>query len=96
MDAVAREGEIVAHAISEHVENAGVHSGDATLVLPPQRTYLETIRKVRVISKEIARELEINGPFNMILVYFCSPIFSGHGVGVPARSTCLKLLTFLS
>ncbi|GAB4363809.1 MAG: carbamoyl-phosphate synthase (glutamine-hydrolyzing) large subunit [Calditrichia bacterium] len=65
MDAVARNGEIVAHAISEHVENAGVHSGDATLVLPPQRTYLETIRRVRLISKKIARELSIHGPFNI-------------------------------
>jgi len=65
MDAVAQNGDIVVHAISEHVENAGVHSGDATLVLPPQRTYLETIRQIRIISKKIARELEINGPFNI-------------------------------
>ncbi len=65
MDAVAQNGEIVAHAISEHVENAGVHSGDATLVLPPQRTYLETIRQIRHISKKIAAALHINGPFNI-------------------------------
>ena len=65
MDAVANNGEIVAHAVSEHVENAGVHSGDATLVLPPQRTYLETIRQVREISRRIAAALEINGPFNI-------------------------------
>jgi carbamoyl-phosphate synthase large subunit len=65
MDAVARHGEILVHAISEHVENAGVHSGDATLVLPPQRTYLETIRQIRHISKLIAEALEINGPFNI-------------------------------
>ena len=65
MDAVAQNGEIVQHAISEHVENAGVHSGDATLVLPPQRTYLETIRQIRKISQEIASALQINGPFNM-------------------------------
>jgi len=65
MDAVAQNGDIVVHAISEHVENAGVHSGDATLVLPPQRTYLETIRQIRIISKKIAIELEINGPFNI-------------------------------
>ncbi len=64
-DAVARDGEIVVYAISEHVENAGVHSGDATLVLPPQRTYLETIRQVRRISEKIARRLRINGPFNI-------------------------------
>jgi len=65
MDAVARQGEIVAYAISEHVENAGVHSGDATLVLPPQRTYLETIRQIRSISQKIARALQIHGPFNI-------------------------------
>ncbi len=64
-DAVARDGEIVVYAISEHVENAGVHSGDATLVLPPQRTYLETTRQVRRISEKIAHRLRINGPFNI-------------------------------
>jgi carbamoyl-phosphate synthase large subunit len=65
LDGVAREGEIMTYAISEHVENAGVHSGDATLVLPPQRTYLETIRQIRRISREIAQALQINGPFNI-------------------------------
>jgi len=65
MDAIAREGSIFAYAISEHVENAGVHSGDATLVLPAQRTYLETIRRIRSISKKIAKALQINGPFNI-------------------------------
>ncbi|MFC2088586.1 carbamoyl-phosphate synthase (glutamine-hydrolyzing) large subunit, partial [Calditrichota bacterium] len=65
MDAVAKNGEIICYAISEHVENAGVHSGDATLVFPPQRIYLETIRRVRQITLKIARELEINGPFNI-------------------------------
>lgn len=65
LDAVARKGEIIVHAISEHVENAGVHSGDATLVLPPQRTYLETIRQIRHISRQIAAALDINGPFNI-------------------------------
>lgn len=64
-DAVARNGEIMVYAISEHVENAGVHSGDATLVLPPQRTYLETMRQVRRISEKIAGKLRINGPFNI-------------------------------
>jgi len=65
LDAVARNGEIILHAISEHVENAGVHSGDATLVLPPQRTYLETIRQIRQISRQIAAALKIHGPFNI-------------------------------
>ncbi|MCK7522000.1 MAG: hypothetical protein MZV64_32120 [Ignavibacteriales bacterium] len=53
------------YAISEHVENAGVHSGDATIVLPPQRTYLETMRRVKIITKEIASDFEITGPFNI-------------------------------
>jgi carbamoyl-phosphate synthase large subunit len=65
MDAVACDGELVASAVSEHVENAGVHSGDATLVLPPQRTYLETVRRIRRISAQIARALRIHGPFNI-------------------------------
>ena len=64
-DGVADQGEIIVAAISEHVENAGVHSGDATLVLPPQRTYLETLRQVRSISKRVARALDITGPFNI-------------------------------
>jgi carbamoyl-phosphate synthase large subunit len=64
-DAVAKDGEIICSAISEHVENAGVHSGDATLVLPPQRTYLETIRQIKKISSGIAKSLIINGPFNI-------------------------------
>ncbi len=65
IDAVAREGEIMAYAISEHVEFAGVHSGDATMVFPPQKIYLETVRRIKHISREIARELNISGPFNM-------------------------------
>jgi carbamoyl-phosphate synthase large subunit len=65
MDAVACHGELVASAVSEHVENAGVHSGDATLVLPPQRTYLETVRRIRRISARIAAALRIHGPFNI-------------------------------
>lgn len=64
-DAVAKNGEIICSAISEHVENAGVHSGDATLVLPPQRTYLETIRQIKKFSAAIAKSLNINGPFNI-------------------------------
>jgi len=65
IDAVACNGEIVVSAISEHVENAGVHSGDATLVLPAQRTFLETMRRVRRITKKIAQALKIHGPFNI-------------------------------
>ncbi len=65
VDAVAAKGEIIAMAVIEHVENAGVHSGDATLVIPPQRTYLETIRKIEKISAQIARSLNITGPFNI-------------------------------
>ncbi len=64
-DAVAQDGEIVCSAISEHVENAGVHSGDATLVLPAQRTYLETMRQIKQFSADIAKSLNINGPFNI-------------------------------
>jgi carbamoyl-phosphate synthase large subunit len=65
MDAVAGNGELYVYAISEHVENAGVHSGDATLVLPPQRTYLETMRRIKNISRQIAKSLNITGPFNI-------------------------------
>ncbi len=65
MDAVACHGNLVISAVSEHVENAGVHSGDATLVLPPQRTYLETMRRIRRISSRIAAALRIHGPFNI-------------------------------
>jgi carbamoyl-phosphate synthase large subunit len=65
IDAVAKQGELYSYAISEHIENAGVHSGDATMVLPPQRTYLETMRKIKIISKKIAKSLNITGPFNM-------------------------------
>ena len=65
MDAVARNGEIVAYAISEHVEFAGVHSGDATIQFPPQKLYVETARRIKKISKQIARELNISGPFNI-------------------------------
>jgi len=64
-DAVASYGELIVSAVSEHVENAGVHSGDATLVLPPQRTYLETVRRIRRISSRIAAALKIHGPFNI-------------------------------
>jgi carbamoyl-phosphate synthase large subunit len=65
IDAVAREGEILAYAISEHVEFAGVHSGDATMVFPPQKIYFETVRRIKRISRQIAKELNITGPFNI-------------------------------
>jgi carbamoyl-phosphate synthase large subunit len=65
IDAVANKGELYCYAISEHVENAGVHSGDATMVLPPQRTYLETMRRIKTIAKNIAKSLKITGPFNI-------------------------------
>jgi carbamoyl-phosphate synthase large subunit len=64
-DAVAQNGEIKLYAISEHVEFAGVHSGDATLVFPPQKVYFETIRRIKKVSRQIAEELQISGPFNI-------------------------------
>jgi carbamoyl-phosphate synthase, large subunit len=65
MDAVARDGEILAYAISEHIEFAGVHSGDATIQFPAQKLYVETVRRIKKISGQIARELKISGPFNI-------------------------------
>ena len=65
IDAVAKEGEIIAYAISEHVEFAGVHSGDATIVFPPQKIYFETVRRIKRITRQIAKELNITGPFNI-------------------------------
>ncbi len=65
LDAVADRGEVIASAIVEHIENAGVHSGDATMVLPPQKLYIETIRRIREIGRQIARGLKITGPFNI-------------------------------
>ena len=65
MDAVAKDGEIIAYAISEHVEFAGVHSGDATIQFPAQKLYVETVRRIKKISGQIARELHISGPFNI-------------------------------
>lgn len=63
-DGVAKDGEIIAYAISEHIEFAGVHSGDATLQFPPQKLYVETMRRIKKISRQIAKELHISGPFN--------------------------------
>ncbi|TAJ13236.1 carbamoyl-phosphate synthase (glutamine-hydrolyzing) large subunit [Marinilabiliaceae bacterium JC017] len=68
VDAVAKDGELVAYAISEHIEFAGVHSGDATIVFPPQKLYVETIRRVKKIARQIAKGLNISGPFNMQLL----------------------------
>jgi len=68
IDAVAKNGEVIAYAISEHIEFAGVHSGDATIVFPPQKLYIETIKRVTKISREIAKALNITGPFNMQLL----------------------------
>lgn len=65
IDAVARRGEILYHAVMEHIENAGVHSGDATIVLPPQRLYIETVRKARRVAAQVAAALRITGPFNI-------------------------------
>lgn len=65
MDAVADKGEIVMYAISEHIEFAGVHSGDATIQFPAQKLYVETVRRIKRISKQIAKELNISGPFNI-------------------------------
>ncbi|MDE7089078.1 MAG: carbamoyl-phosphate synthase (glutamine-hydrolyzing) large subunit, partial [Prevotella sp.] len=65
MDAVAKDGEIIAYAISEHIEFAGVHSGDATIQFPPQKLYVETVRRIKRISRQIAKALHINGPFNI-------------------------------
>ena len=65
MDAVARDGEIMAYAISEHIEFAGVHSGDATIQFPPQKLYVETVRRIKKVSGRIAKALNISGPFNI-------------------------------
>ena len=65
MDAVAKDGEIIAYAISEHIEFAGVHSGDATIQFPPQKLYVETVKRIKRISRQIAKELHISGPFNI-------------------------------
>ena len=64
MDAVAKNGEVIAYAISEHIEFAGVHSGDATIQFPPQKLYVETVRRCKRVGRQIAKELHINGPFN--------------------------------
>jgi len=65
IDAVAKDGELFSYALSEHVEFAGVHSGDATMIFPPQKIYFETVRRIKKIARDIAKALEISGPFNM-------------------------------
>jgi carbamoyl-phosphate synthase large subunit len=65
MDAVAQNGELVAYAISEHIEFAGVHSGDATILFPAQKIYVQTVRRIKQITRKIAKELNISGPFNI-------------------------------
>ncbi len=65
IDAVADKGKLINYAISEHVENAGVHSGDATLILPAHKLYLETIKRIKKVTRQIAENLEISGPFNI-------------------------------
>ena len=77
IDAVAQKGDVIIYAISEHIENAGVHSGDATIVLPPQYTYLETIRKIKETTKMIAKSLKITGPFNIQFI---------------AKDNCIKVI----
>ena len=68
MDAVAQNGEIVAYAISEHIEYAGVHSGDATIQFPPQKLYVETVRRIKRISRQIAKELNISNIWQRITI----------------------------
>ena len=65
VDGVGQNGKLIIYAMSEHIENAGVHSGDATVVLPAQKLYIETIRKIKKITKKIIKELDITGPFNI-------------------------------
>lgn len=68
VDAVASDGEVICMAVSEHVENAGVHSGDATLVTPPQDLNEETLAKIKLIVSAVCRALEVTGPFNLQLI----------------------------
>ena len=74
VDGVADRGTIIIQALTEHVEHAGVHSGDATVVMPPQRLYLETVRRAKRLTKKIVRSLEITGPFNIQFLAFLKSI----------------------
>merc|ERR1712137_569728 len=87
-DAVASNGRILNYAISEHVENAGVHSGDATLVLPAQKLYVETIRRVKLISATIAKALNVSGPFNMQFMSLATKVM----IGLPAKPANISLV----
>ena len=86
MDAVAKDGEIIAYAISEHIEYAGVHSGDATIQFPPQKLYVETVRRIKRISRQIAKELHISGPFNINLIELATRVMLGLPVEKPEKS----------
>lgn len=95
MDAVACDGVVAAIAISEHVENAGVHSGDATLVTPPQDITAKTLERIKAIVHAVGQELQVTGPFNLQLIAKvgtggCSPssLCASPGVGVPRTVSC--------
>ncbi len=88
MDAVAKDGEVLCMAVSEHVENAGVHSGDATLVTPPQDLNDETLQKIKMICCAIGRALEVSGPFNMQLIAKVGTSLSHHSVASPCVLYC--------
>ena len=88
MDAVAAAGEVLCMAVSEHVENAGVHSGDATLVTPPQDINEKTLQKIKGICCCIGRELEVSGPFNLQLIAKVSNWHFSVGVKGRLRSKC--------
>jgi carbamoyl-phosphate synthase large subunit len=78
------EGEVMAYAISEHIEFAGVHSGDATMQLPPQKLYVETVRRIKRVSRKIAQELHISGPFNIQFMARENDIRSSSATSAPA------------
>lgn len=93
MDAVARKGELVMHVISEHVENAGVHSGDATLIQPPQDLDPETVKKIELATKKIANALNVTGPFNIQFIAKNNEIkvcFRPNNKETPANKTDTK------
>lgn len=101
MDAVAADGEVICMAVSEHVENAGVHSGDATLVTPPQDLNEETLAKIRVICCAIGRALEVTGPFNLQLIakvtvfWVLCGLFMETGMNTPVEHTCMLHMNLL-
>lgn len=91
MDAVACDGAVMAVAISEHVENAGVHSGDATLVTPPQDLNQKTMETIKVIVHAIGQELQVTGPFNLQLIAKVTPPNAALGSASPARFFARRL-----